>query len=79
MTTAQRQAVAKWPPRLCVVCGARVTNTNPKVSTCDAVCGRARRAGRTRAQQHAADMAEDGPRLRVASRHGVVDRAGRVG
>ncbi len=24
--------------RLCVVCGARVTNKNPKVRTCDAIC-----------------------------------------
>jgi len=42
--------------RICVVCGARVRNHNPKVTTCDPVCTAARNAGRTRTEQHAEDM-----------------------
>lgn len=26
------------PPRLCVICGARVTNINPKTVTCSRAC-----------------------------------------
>jgi hypothetical protein len=34
--------------RLCSECGARVTNINPLVTTCDEVCTRAKRLGLTR-------------------------------
>lgn len=37
--------------RVCVVCGARVRNQNPKCFTCDAVCTAARKAGRSRGEQ----------------------------
>jgi hypothetical protein len=38
--------------RLCIICGARVRNQNPKSDTCDPVCTRAKHAGRSsRAEQ----------------------------
>jgi len=39
--------------RLCIVCGARVTNSNPKANTCDPICTFARDTGisRVRAQK----------------------------
>jgi hypothetical protein len=43
--------------KLCVVCGAR-TYLN---TTCDAVCGKAKRAGITRIQQIEIDMKEPDP------------------
>lgn len=48
--------MTKTPPRtknarICVVCGARVINPNSKTVTCDALCGAAKRAKRTRAAQ----------------------------
>lgn len=39
------------PCRLCVVCGARVTNINPKTMTCDSICTDAKKNNRTRAEQ----------------------------
>jgi hypothetical protein len=44
--------------RLCEVCGARVTNINPAVTTCDTICTRARNVGWSRERQ-----------LRYESRH----------
>lgn len=38
-------------PRLCVVCGARVINMNPRTVTCDSICTAARHIGRTRERQ----------------------------
>jgi hypothetical protein len=37
--------------RACEVCGARVTNMNPRTTTCDPICTRAKKAHRTRSQQ----------------------------
>lgn len=42
--------------RLCVVCGARVINHNPRTVTCDEVCTAAKKAGRTRVEQIAWEM-----------------------
>lgn len=33
--------------RTCEICGALVTNINPKVTTCGPICTRAKHAGRT--------------------------------
>lgn len=45
--------------RLCVICGARVRNQNPKTTTCDPTCTRAKHAGRTRKEQIEHEMAVD--------------------
>jgi hypothetical protein len=45
--------------RLCVVCGARVRNMNPKTNTCDPTCTRAKHANRTRQEQNEHEMAID--------------------
>ena len=46
--------------RPCVICGARVVNTNPKTNTCDSICTRAKHAGRTRQEQIEYEMDIDG-------------------
>jgi hypothetical protein len=46
--------------RLCVVCGAKVRNQNPKTVTCDPVCTAARKAGRTRPEQLRYEMDQHG-------------------
>jgi hypothetical protein len=43
-------------PRLCIICGARVKNMNPKTNTCDPICTAAKHAGRTRTEQLAWEM-----------------------
>lgn len=43
-------------PKTCKVCGARVTNFNPKSNTCDSICTRAKHSGLTRGQQMRQDM-----------------------
>lgn len=45
--------------RACVVCGARVTNLNPKCVTCDPTCTRARKNGKTREQQFQVEIAQE--------------------
>lgn len=45
--------------RLCIVCGARVTNQNPKANTCDNVCTRAKYHGLSRESQLHRDMEEE--------------------
>ena len=47
-------------PRLCIVCGARVKNMNPKTNTCDPICTRAKHASRTRQEQIEYEMDIDG-------------------
>lgn len=42
--------------RKCVICGATVINRNPKTTTCDPVCTRAKHAGKTRLEQTQEDM-----------------------
>jgi hypothetical protein len=42
--------------RVCVVCGARVRNQNPKTKTCDSICTAARKAGRNRSTQIAWEL-----------------------
>jgi hypothetical protein len=37
--------------RLCEICGARVRNLNPRVTTCGQICTEAKRKGRTRKHQ----------------------------
>lgn len=37
--------------RLCIVCGAKVRNQNPKTNTCDEICTRAKHSVRTRQGQ----------------------------
>jgi hypothetical protein len=37
--------------RKCIICGARVTNLNPKTNTCDPMCTRAKKNGVDRIQQ----------------------------
>jgi hypothetical protein len=44
-------------PRLCTVCGARVSNQ--KATTCDELCTRAKKSGLSRAEQCKRD--EDAP------------------
>lgn len=36
----------------CVICGARVTNINPKATTCSTFCTEAKRKGLTYAEAH---------------------------
>lgn len=47
-------------PRICIICGARVTNQNPKANTCDTICTFARDHSltRERAQRLYPDPAE---------------------
>jgi hypothetical protein len=42
--------------RLCVICGARVININPKVDTCGSICTRAKHGGRSRVDQIMVDI-----------------------
>jgi hypothetical protein len=37
--------------RTCEICGARVTNINPKVTTCGPICTEAKNSGRTHKHQ----------------------------
>jgi hypothetical protein len=37
--------------RTCEICGGRVTNINPKVTTCGPICTEAKRKGRTHKHQ----------------------------
>lgn len=46
-------------PRVCEVCGARVRNFNPRTTTCDPICTRARDNGFTREQQIKRDIADE--------------------
>lgn len=36
--------------RRCIICGARVTNMNPKANTCSTLCTKAKHAGLTHQQ-----------------------------
>jgi predicted nucleic acid-binding Zn ribbon protein len=47
------------PKRLCVVCGARVRNQNPKVNTCDSVCTNAKKSGRNRTEQQRYEIEQE--------------------
>jgi len=51
--------VQRFVKRLCVVCGAKVRNQNPKTNTCDPICTRAKHSNRTRPQQIEYEMAMD--------------------
>lgn len=48
---AKAHSLHRMVGRLCVICGARVRNQNPKTTTCDETCTAARNAGRTRIEQ----------------------------
>ncbi len=37
--------------RLCIICGAKVRNLNPKVNTCGPICTEAKHKGRTHKHQ----------------------------
>lgn len=50
--------MSKHTYRKCVVCGARVTNRNPKTTTCDPTCTNAKHAGWTREKQISHEMSE---------------------
>jgi primosomal protein N' len=45
--------------RLCVVCGAKVNNINPKCVTCSATCTRAKHNGLSRVEQEVKDVLEE--------------------
>ena len=45
--------------RLCAMCGARVTNLNPKCNTCDPICTRAKHNSVNRQQQVEIDILSD--------------------
>ena len=45
--------------RLCQICGARVRNLNPRVTTCDGLCTRAKKNGVSYSDQVILDMEED--------------------
>ena len=47
----QSQGLLKRSVRLCVMCGAKVINHNPKTQTCQPLCTRARYNNRTMQQQ----------------------------
>jgi hypothetical protein len=51
--------VQRFVRRLCVICGAKVRNQNPKTNTCDPICTRAKHASRTRQEQIEHEMAID--------------------
>ena len=57
-TSKQRKAIALHPRQPCLVCGAKVINHNPMTVTCDPVCTRARKAGRTRVEQTTWEVAQ---------------------
>ena len=44
--------------RLCVICGARVRNQNPRTVTCDETCTEARANNRTRQEQIEHELAK---------------------
>jgi len=41
---------------VCVICGARVYNHNPKANTCSPICTKAKHANRTRQEQFEYEM-----------------------
>jgi hypothetical protein len=45
--------------RPCEICGARVTNMNPKTTTCSSVCKRAKRNGLSRELQVKRDIRQE--------------------
>jgi predicted nucleic acid-binding Zn ribbon protein len=47
------------PKRLCVICGARVRNQNPKTTTCSPFCTQVLKTGKTRDQLIAEDCKID--------------------
>jgi len=49
-----RKKTARLRP--CEVCGAQVTNTNPKCTTCGPICTKAKKNGRTLKEQMDADL-----------------------
>jgi hypothetical protein len=51
--------VFRFDMRACEICGAKVRNMNPRTTTCDPVCTRAKHAGRTRKEQIEHEMAID--------------------
>jgi len=53
--------------RKCEICGAKVTNINPKCTTCDPVCTRAKHNGIDRVRQIALDIVEDNRREMILS------------
>lgn len=42
--------------KTCIICGARVRNSNPKTNTCRPICTRAKHAGRKLAEQQRHEM-----------------------
>lgn len=48
--------------RLCEICGARVRNINPKVTTCGPICTEAKNKGRTHKHQMRLEAKRDDPR-----------------
>jgi hypothetical protein len=45
--------------RVCVICGAKVRNMNPRCNTCDPICTRAKKNGLTREDQIWVDDEEE--------------------